>query len=471
LYEENSQPRQLDRVKTAHQCYLPDLENLVEETDMQIVEKEIDEQAEQFHSVVSSYIDNHKIHMKSEHDPIPNSATILALDDVKKIVHNKSYLICQNRDLCREFFHVACLLVPEKSEIASDVTLSWQNELENALFNANFVNNVQCIDNLRLANVMSRLINCIQIHEKLDKGRTYHKKLLAFARKNKTKAFKKRKEQISCAWLDFPGFKQLRALREARLEKIQHEFFEETNWQRVKRMFETSLERDEEILQKYAPPNRYRRKQEDWADDSGEMNFDESPDGNSDSVEQDDHNGMEDQDMTVTPNRDDESKYSDPHNQDHMKSEIEEPKQDAIITHSVDTYVIWARRINRISIPDNIKSELNRTIESLKRKVRLTTIAGGIETEIGVLLALFKQKLGRLNERRLTKDTNELGYRCNLELQVRINALKRPIDSISIKNLTVLKSMLKESSTKDFQKDNKVRRTTLTTAYTNPYLI
>jgi len=112
----------------------PDLETLVDETDMRSVEREIDTQTEQFNSVVSSYIDSHNIHNKSEHDPIPHSANILALDEVRNIVHNKSYLICQNRDLCREFLHVACLLVPEKSEIALDVTLSWQQELDTAIF-------------------------------------------------------------------------------------------------------------------------------------------------------------------------------------------------------------------------------------------------------------------------------------------------------------------------------------------------
>lgn len=329
---------------------------------------------------------------------------------------------------------------------------------------------------MRLANVMAKLINCIQIHDKLDKGRTYHKKLLAFARKNKTSALKERKTAISNAWLSLPGFKQYRALREAKLEQIQQKFFETTNWRRVKSQFEKQLQDESEIREHLEAIHRDRYEQTkdgEWGDDNSKMDFDKSPyDRNSNSEEQDVDHEMADQDMTDTPNGDDESTYSDPHNQAHIKSEIKEQKQDAIITHSADTYLMWGQRINRIIVPDNVKVMLNQTMDRLLHKVRVTSTGAGIEHEILVLFTEFKRKLGRFNERcMLTKDKNELVYRCNLELLARINALERPTDSLCTKNQTVLKKIILELSTKDFQRDKRVSSTALSTAYTNPYLI
>jgi len=449
----------------------PELKNVNKDTDMQVKEHEINNKMMEFQNVVSNIIASNEKYNEMEMHEISDSTEILAMSAVQEIVNNASFLVQQNRDLYNEFLHVACCYVPEKSEIASNVTLSWEYDLNDALYTANHHFYKDCVDLEKLARITGKLINCIQIHYKLEKGRTYHKKLLAFARKNKTKELKKRKEGISQAWLDLPGFKGLRALRDARLQRIQHEFFEATNWQRVKQMFETSLEREEEISQKYGTTKIKNGKRRDWSDDINQMDFDKSPEEGPDSVEQDDQNVMEDLHIQVKPNSEDENNNNDVSTPDILNPGIDEAEQHATIRQPAVDYLTWARQINRISIPDNIKSELNNTIKNIQHKVRTTTMPGVMESHISTLLALFKRKLRTLYHLHLTKDRNELEYKCNLELVAQIDAMPRPIDTLSERNLTILKHMLKTSSTNDFNKNNNLPLTSLTTAYTNPYLI
>jgi len=269
----------------------PKLDDINDETDMRTIEREIDKQMEYFDSFVSNYIGNPTTHNQSEHDPISEGAVILDMDDVRKIVHNDSFLKQQNRDLYREFLHVACLLVPEKSEIASNVTLSWQQDLETALFHPDFVQNPECIDSMRLMHVMDKLINCIQVHDRLDNGRKLQKDLLTFSRKNKVKALKDRKDAITQAWITYPGFKHNRVSRENELAKIQAAFFAATKWQKVKYDWEVSRNRHITAV-RTEQVNRDKKYMGDgngdsnnsWADrveDEGEMSFDDIDDNKS----------------------------------------------------------------------------------------------------------------------------------------------------------------------------------------------
>jgi len=213
---------------------LPDFKTVNEDTDMHSKEHEIEQINLKFQTVLSDIIRRSGTSNQIENHPIGDCIQILAMPEVADIVHHESFLVQQNRDLYWELFHVACCLVPEKSEIASNVTLSWEQDLNAALFNDNFVSFSNCVDLMKLMDVTQQFINCIHIHDKLDKGRKLQKDLLIFSRKNKAKALKDRKDAITQAWITYPGFRYNRVPRENELAKIQAAFIAATKWQKVK---------------------------------------------------------------------------------------------------------------------------------------------------------------------------------------------------------------------------------------------
>jgi len=221
----------------------PVLEYVRAETDIRQKEHEIEEKMVEFQKAVSGIISRSNKYNKMEMNEISGSIDILADAKVQKIVSDESFLVQQNRDLYNEFLHVACSYVPEKSEIASNVTLSWGYDLNDALYNFNHNYYKDCIDMEKLGRVTGKLINCIQIHYKLEKGRTLQKELLSFSRRFKETALKKRKAEISQAWKDFPGFDERRILREDILNQIYTSYKQKTNWRNIKIEFEQSKQK------------------------------------------------------------------------------------------------------------------------------------------------------------------------------------------------------------------------------------
>jgi len=406
------------------------------------------------------------------HEKVHNSKSILL--KLSDIVHDKKFIIQQNRDIYRELCNHACVLL-SKNEISNVVQTRWNQDLDRCLFSDRYDTN---IDMNMLGCLVEQFIEVIQLNQVLGMERRKISALQLYSRNMVKKARLEMKDENDLAWKKYPGRwnYQFINLRNQKIEENRMEFYRKTDWGKLKNDFDSDfVERKKQAQidhesyvrgrnEYYKNVARYERNEDDAHKHDEEIEQISGEDTkNNEQAETETEAGEIEQVETEQVETEQEAQKND-------LTQFHEVKQEAV------TYKIWIAALKQETvISDDTNEKIIKCMLALKSTITKTTV-DKIDDKLDKVLENFRKSVMR-NHFVSTNANRKIMSVCYLELISRTNRIDPGRESLVEKNLSKLKDKLEKLSIADYNYQKRyetqihLKSEYFATAYINPYLI
>lgn len=398
------------------------------------------------------------------HEKIENSKSILL--QLHDIVHDKNFIIQQNRDIYRELCNHACRLL-SKNEISNVVQTRWNQDLDRCLFSDHYETN---IDMNMLGCLVEQFIEVIQLNQVLGNERRKIRDLQLYSRQMVKKARIEMKDENDLAWKQYPGRwnYQCMNLRNKKIEENRIEFYRKTDWGKLKNDFDSIfLERKNQAIIHHAS---YLRGEKEY---NQLIEMHETKDAD---AHQDDEEMKQISEEDTAKNEEGEKESKEEENEKEEMNEVQhEDKQFHEVMKEDVTYKSWSDAIKQETVlSDDAKQKIQFIMSRLQHIIR--TKNDNFDFEIEKVLVNYRETVMR-NQFLNTNANRKIMSACYLKLISLTNIMKPGRGSLVEKNLSKLKDKLKQLSIADY--DFNIKHETnfhlkygdFATAYINPYLI
>jgi len=380
-------------------------------------------------------------------------------------------------------------------EISNLMKTRWNQDLDISLFSNSFAST---IDNHMLGCLVEQFFHVIILNKNLSSSRDFNKGLRRYTREIVKKARSDMKISNDLAWKRYPGWYHIESVttRKQLLEENKKKFYKETDWNKLLDDFKSYRWNGKDRARMYGKTNREFENQ---------FNKDSIPPSErwEDVMDEDEGNKASDNDMAqkeiFTGKKEiqeeeieEEGEKNEMQNEiftgkkEIQKGEIEEEGEKNEMPNEITqfhevmqeavTYKIWSAALKQETvISDDTKQKIIKCMSMLQSTIKTTTVTK-IDAKLDRVLENFRNTVMR-TPFTITNTNRNIMSVCYLELIRLTNEVKSARETLTNKNMIVLKKKLKELSDSDystnmkFGKEFNLKSEDFSTAYINPYLI